>query len=103
MKLSYKLFLSYLFVVFIGLVVLAISTAFVAPVNFSQEVTHMGRALAGMMGQHRFELMTELETSFRNALNNALIIAGVAATLAAVGSSWFVTAASFIPFGRLYA
>lgn len=101
MKLSYKLFLSYLFVVFIGLVVLAISTAFVAPVNFFEQMTHMGRGLSGMMGQHRLELMTELETSFRNALNHALIIAGVTATLAAGGVSWFVSSSIVHPIRAL--
>lgn len=91
MKLSYKLFFSYILIVFIGLVVLAISTAFVAPVNFSEQMTHMGHNLSNMMGQHRIELTTELEASFRNALNSALIIAGIAATLAAGGVSWFVS------------
>jgi signal transduction histidine kinase len=103
MKLSYKLFLSYLLVVLIGLVVLAISTAFVAPVNFSEQMTHMGNHLFGMMGQHRLELMTELEASFRNALNSALIIAGLAATLAAIGVSWFVSQRIIRPIHSLVA
>ncbi len=91
MKLSYKLFASYLFIVIIGLVVLAISTAYVAPVNFSQQMNHMGGNLAGMMGQHRLEVTAEIEASFRNSLTNALIIAGLAATLAAGVVSWFVS------------
>lgn len=91
MKLSYKLFFSYLLIVFIGLVVLAISTAFVAPATFSERVTHMGNHLANMMGQRRLELIAELQTSFRNSLDNALIIAGIAATLAAGGVSWYVS------------
>lgn len=91
MKLSYKLFSSYLLVVVIGLIVLSISTAFVAPVNFSQQMTHMGGNLAGMMGQHTLELTAELEASFRNSLTNALIIAGIAATLAVGVMSWFVS------------
>ncbi len=91
MKLSYKLFTSYILVVVIGLVVLAISTAFVAPVNFSQQMGHMGGNLAGMMGKRQLELTAELEASFRNSLTNALIIAGIAATLAAGVVSWFVS------------
>jgi histidine kinase len=94
MKLSYKLFASYLLVVIVGLVVLAISTAFVAPVNFSQQMNHMGGNLSGMMGmggQHRQEIIAELEASFNNSLTNALIIAGIAATLAAAVVSWFVS------------
>lgn len=91
MKLSYKLFVSYLVVVLIGLVVLSISTAYVAPASFSQQMNHMGGNLSAMMGGHRLELMDELEASFQTSLNGALIIAGVAAALAAAGVSWFIS------------
>lgn len=91
MKLSYRLFISYLFVVLIGLMVLAMSTAFVAPANFVREMSHMGRNLSGMRGDHQMQLIAELETGFRHSLNSALIIAAIAATLAAGGASWFVS------------
>ncbi len=91
MKLSYKLFISYLFVVVIGLLVLAMSTAFVAPANFVQEMSHMGRSLSSMRGEHQMQLIAELEAGFRHSLNSALIFAGIAATLAAGGASWFVS------------
>ncbi len=92
MKLSYKLFASYLLVVIVGVVVLAISTAFVAPVTFSQQMSHMGEGTMGMgMGQHQQEIIAELQTSFNNSLTTALVIAGIAATLAAVIASWFVS------------
>lgn len=104
MKLSYKLFASYLLVVIVGLVVLALSTAFVAPVNFSQQMNHMGGNLSGMMGmggQHRQEIIAELEASFNTSLTNALVIAGIAATLAAVGVSWFVSSRIVRPIRAL--
>lgn len=91
MKLSHKLFVSYIVVVMIGLFVLSIATAYVAPANFSQQMTHMRGNRLGMAGQHMVELDTELEASFRDAINNALLISGLAAILAAVGVSWFVS------------
>ncbi|QPC83160.1 HAMP domain-containing histidine kinase [Phototrophicus methaneseepsis] len=91
MKLSYKLFLSYVFVVLVALLVLAIATAFVAPANFAQQMTHMQGNGAGMMGQHIVELEAELQVGFQDAVNNALILAGIAAILTAMGVSWFVS------------
>jgi histidine kinase len=91
MKLSQKLFVSYIVVVIVGLVVLAIVTAFIAPVNFSQQMTHMRGNMFGMAGQHMSELDAEIETSFQTAINHALVISGLAAILAAVGVSWYVS------------
>lgn len=91
MKLSHKLFASYIVVVTIGLIVLAIATAFVAPANFSQQMTHMRGNGFSMGGQHMNELDAEIEASFRDAINNALMISWLAAVLAAVGVSWFVS------------
>lgn len=91
MKLSHKLFVSYIVVVMVGLVVLAIATAFVAPANFSQQMTHMRGKMFGMVRQHMTELDAEIEASFRDAINNALVISGLAAILAAMGVSWFVS------------
>ncbi|MBZ0297167.1 MAG: HAMP domain-containing protein [Anaerolineae bacterium] len=91
MKLAHKLFVSYIVVVIVGLVVLSIATAYVAPANFSQQMTHMRGNRFDMAGQHMVELDIELEASFRDAINNALLISGLAAILAAVGVSWFVS------------
>ncbi|MEZ4670216.1 MAG: ATP-binding protein [Anaerolineae bacterium] len=91
MKLSHKMFVSHVVVVIIGLAVLALSTAFVAPVNFSEQMTHMRGGAAGMMGQRMSELDAEIEASFRSAVDSALIIAGIAATLAAGVASWYIS------------
>lgn len=91
MKLSYRLFISYLFVVLVGSLVLAMSTAFVAPANFVQEMTHMGRNFSSLRGAHQMQLIADLEAGFRHSLNSALIFAWIAATLAAGGASWFVS------------
>lgn len=91
MKLSYKLFSSYVFVVLVALLVLATATAWLAPVNFAQQMTHMQGNGAGMMEQRMIELDAELKAGFQDALNNALILAGIAAILTAMGVSWFVS------------
>lgn len=91
MKLSYKLFLSYVFVVLVALLVLATATAWLAPANFAQQMTHMQGNGAGMMGQRMIALDAELKVGFQDAVNNALILAGIAAILTAIGVSWFVS------------
>ncbi len=110
MSLVWKFVLSYLFVVFIGLAVLSVSVAYVAPENFSQSVnSFMMRGMSGQqfegsgandgMGHGQFGGMMnnatpsstdtqltsdELNASFREAVNNALWKAGIAATGAAI-------------------
>ncbi len=96
MKLTGKLFSSYLIIVAVSLLVLALSTAYVAPENFSRRIEHMGGNQAqhrgadhdspptqgrgqGMMPSMMDEYMTdvedadrELHDNFRQAVNNAL-------------------------------
>ena len=91
MKLSYKLFLSYIIVILVAMIVLLTATAFVAPVNFTEEMRHGRGNMAGMMGQQMQELEIELENDFRNAVNSALMIAGVVAVVTSIGVSWFVS------------
>ncbi|MBE0689627.1 MAG: hypothetical protein IH587_05840, partial [Anaerolineae bacterium] len=91
MKLSHKLLVSYIVVVGVGLVVLSLATAFVAPVNFTEQMAHMRGNTSGMMGQQMAELDAELEAGFRDAITNALIIAGFTAIRAAIGASWFMS------------
>ncbi len=91
MNLSRKLFISYVLVVLIGLLVISVATAFVAPANFSDRIMHMRGNGAGMMEQHVAELDVEVENRFREALNTALLIAGVAALLASLAVSWLVS------------
>ncbi len=98
MSLLWKLALSYLLVVAISLLVLAVSTAFIAPIDFSQ---HMGNTMGmmrgsnwGMMGglQSAYQsLQAETDANLRSALNRALMLAGIAAGLVAVLVSWYVS------------
>lgn len=91
MKLSYKLFLSYIIVILVAMIVLLTATAFVAPANFTEQMRHGRGNMAGMMGQQMQELEGELEADFRTAVNSALLIAGVVAVATSVGVSWFVS------------
>ena len=95
MKLSHKLFVSYLLVVTVGLVVLVLSTAFIAPITFEQQMAHMGAGQGqqrGMMqAQMSDQINAEIEANFRSSINQALLLAGAAAVVAAVVVSWLVS------------
>jgi signal transduction histidine kinase len=89
MKLSHKLFLSYLLVVAVGLLVVTVSTAFVAPATFVEHMGHMGLGVQrGMMSDRQAEVNAQLETNFRAAINDALLRAGIAAIAASGLVSW---------------
>jgi signal transduction histidine kinase len=92
MKLSRKLFLSYLFVVAVGLLVVTISTAFVAPITFTEHLGHMGLgAQRGMMPDRLADINAQIETNFRASVDDALLRAGLAAIMAAAVVSWLVS------------
>lgn len=93
MKLSRKLFFSYLLVVAVGLLVLAISTAFVAPVTFAEQMGRMGSGgqQRGMYQERLADINAQVEANFRTAIIEALFRSGIAALLAAVMVSWFVS------------
>ena len=84
--LGWKLFLSYLIVIVVGVVVLATAAEFAAPSAFDRHMAAMQQMMGGsmMMG-------TDLFVSFRSALREALILAAGAAFLAAVVASVFIT------------
>ena len=104
MKLSRKLFFSYVLVVAMGLLVLAISTAYVAPITFAEPKGGMGAGQQRGMSQQRLaEINAQVEASFRAAVDDALLRAGVAAVLAAVIVSWFVSQQIVRPIRALVA
>lgn len=105
LPIRHKLFISYLLVVFVGLLVLVISTLFVAPVNFSHYMQGMGRGAGqgGMMNQRMQAIDAEVDTAFRESMNTALLWAAAAATITAVGASWFVSQQIVNPIRALVA
>jgi histidine kinase len=91
--LSWKLFLSYLVVILVGIVVLASAAEFAVPTAFER---HMA-AMAGMMGGQMMGLGTDLYSNFRNAVTEAILVAGSAAFVAALVLSVFVSRRVVLP------
>ena len=92
-RLSWKLFLSYLVIVVVGMVVLASAVEFAVPTAFER---HMA-AMAAMMGGASQELEESFFVNFRNAVTEALTLAAVAAFLAAVALSLLVSRRVVLP------
>jgi len=86
-RLSWKLFLSYLIVILVGMVVLASAAEFVVPSAFER---HMA-AMAALMGGQAVDMGEDLFTNFRRAVNEALTLSTLAAFLAALAVSVFVS------------
>ena len=89
-RLGLKLFISYLFIIFTGILVLGISAEFVIPLAFKN---HMSAMMAdnGMMGGMKSQMDTDLYTNFRAAMAEALFRAGLSAFVIAVGVSIFIS------------
>jgi len=89
-RLGLKLFISYLFVIFTGILVLGVSTEFVVPSAFKNHMSAMmadNRMMGGMMG----DMSTDLYVNFRAAMAEALFRAGLTAFVVAVGVSIFIS------------
>ena len=91
--LSWKLFLSYLVVILVGIVALAVTAEFAVPTAFDR---HMS-AMADMMGGPMRGLGMDLFTNFRSAVVEALAMAALSALLAAVIVSLFVSRRVVLP------
>jgi histidine kinase len=90
-RLGLKLFISYLIIIITGIIVLAASAEFVIPSAFNR---HMGVMMgdSGMMGGMMMDDMSnDLYTNFRSAMGEALLRAGLAAFMVAVGVSIFIS------------
>ena len=91
--LSWKLFLSYLVVILVGIVVLASAAEFAVPTAFDR---HMS-AMADMVGGQMMDMELDLYRNFRSAVTEALAVAGMAAFLAALAVSLFVSRRVVLP------
>jgi len=95
--LSWKLFLSYLVVILVGIVVLASAAEFAVPTAFDR---HMA-AMADMMGGQMMDLGADLYGNFRNAVTEAILLAGSAAFVAALVLSVFVSRRVVVPVQQM--
>jgi len=97
--LSLKLFLSYLAVIVVGVAVLATTAELAVPSAFDRHMVAMSEMMGGM------SRMLELDffQSFRNAVTEALLVAGSAAFAAAVILSVFVSRRVVLPVQEMQA
>ena len=96
-----KLLLSYLAIIVVGVVVLIIASQFVLPTTFNRHMAGMGM-MNGMMGGQGQGLggpdaMSQLYIDFRANFNEALMYAALAAMVAAVALSIYLSRSVIAP------
>ncbi|MDE3077110.1 MAG: HAMP domain-containing protein [Chloroflexota bacterium] len=111
-SLGFKLFLSYVVVIIVGIGTLVLTAGAFSPTFFAAHMGQMGPGgMAGMMGlsaaaqaeQHLAALDHTLNDAFRAALLQGLLVAGTAALAAALMVSGFVSHRIVQPVRRLAA
>ena len=95
-----KLFFSYLAVVIVGVLVLAITAQLVIPSAFERHMAGMGPSMPGMMGNES-SMSSSMYSNFQAGVIEALAWASLAATLAALLVSLFVTRQVVTPLQRI--
>jgi signal transduction histidine kinase len=97
-RLGFKIFLSYLVVILVGVVVLAVSVSLVLPGAFDRHMAGMGGMMGMMGGDHG---MDNLFQGFRAGVYEALLLAALAASAAAVVAGLFITRQIIAPIRAL--
>lgn len=96
-RLAWKLLLSYVIVILVGVIVLATAAEFVLPGAFDRHMAEM----AQMMGSNIPQMEMDLFANFRRAVNEALMLAALAASLVAVIASVLVSRQVAAPIGGM--
>ena len=86
-RLGWKLFLSYLVIILVGVLSLAIAAQIQAPTALSRHMANM----QALLGDDASGLMDDLQENFASAVNEVLLVATTIAVLSAVFVSSFVT------------
>lgn len=86
-RIGWKLFISYLVIILVGVVSLAFTAEFIAPSALDRHMASMAIVMGGEMRG----MMGDLAQNFQSAINEVLLIAALAATATAVLVSSFVT------------
>jgi histidine kinase len=88
----WKVFLSYVVVVLVGGIVLATATSLSIPSAFDRHMSGMSAMMSGnsVIGDAQY-LETELFSNYQAAVSDALTLAAVAALIAAVLASYFIS------------
>lgn len=87
--LGWKLFFSYMVVIIVGVVSLALVAEFITPTVFDRHMAGMESMMGGNLGMGG--MMGDLTDSFQRAINEILLVAATLACLSAVLVSIFVT------------
>lgn len=88
--LGIKLFISYLIVILVGVLVLASAVELAVPSAFERHLAVMSAMMSSMMG-NSLSVETDLFINFRRAVTEALTLAALAASAAAVLASVFIS------------
>jgi histidine kinase len=85
-RLAWKLFISYLIVVIVGVLVLTTAAELTVPSSFERHLAAMGSMMQQMMGDSGMgmDLDTDLFANFRAAVSEALLLATLASVLVAI-------------------
>ena len=92
-----KFFISYLVVILVGIVVIISATEFTIPGAFDRHMAEM----AAVMGSEASGLEDDLYNNFKSAVNESLIFSGIAAFVAALIVSLFVSRQVVAPVQRI--
>ena len=104
-RLGLKIFISYLGVIVVGVIVLTSAAELAVPSSFERHLATMSSMMDGMMGgpRMRVDLEQDLFANFRAAVSEALVLATLAAFVAAVVVSLFVSQRVVAPIREMMA
>lgn len=93
MGLGRKLFFSYLAIAVVSLLTLSISASFLAPENFTRMMhgSDMGQMRGNQMGSMMASVDNDLDATFRQSVNNALIVSALVSIVTAIAVSWWIS------------
>lgn len=97
-RLGIKIFLSYLVVILVGVIVLAVSVSLVLPGAFDRHMLGMSGMMGMMGGDHG---MDSLFQGFRDGVYDALLLSALAAIVVAIVVGLFITRQIIAPIRAL--
>jgi signal transduction histidine kinase len=89
--LAWKVFLSYVAVILVGVVVLATAASFSAPAAFERNLASMGAMMSGGMMGNAQTAEANLYSGYQMSVTEALSLAALAALIAAIAASYLVS------------
>ena len=89
--LAWKVFLSYVAVILVGVVVLATAASFSAPAAFDRNLASMGAMMSGGMMGNAQTAEANLYSGYQMSVTEALSLAALAALIAAIAASYLVS------------